>query len=109
MSPTLQKLRKDLDHAMARHALPGAAVQQPVGFDVIELLFVVIAAQDVEIRRLGGGIAGASDSGIANLGVSPARSDADAYMGHTESPAMSVVYQAKKPRPHAEPPVSNTG
>jgi len=114
MSPALQKLRKDLDHAKARHALPGAAtVQHPVGFDVIELLFAAIAAQDVDIQRLkaqGRVDAGNADAALP-AAVAAGRLDAtsDAYVGHTESPANAVVYQAKKPKPpHVEPPQADS-
>ena len=112
MSPALQKLRKDLDHAKARHALPGATAQNPVGFDVIEMLFTAIAAQDVEIRRLKA--LGHADAGTVE--ATPHASSVgstldvttDAYVGHTEAPANSVVYQAKKPKPpHVEPPVAD--
>jgi hypothetical protein len=115
MSPALQKLRKDLDHAKARQAQPGAAVvQPPVGFDVIELLFAALAAQDVEIQRLkaqGRVEAGGSDAATQAVATA-GRVDltSDAYVGHTESPANPAVYQAKKPKPaHVEPSQAESG
>jgi hypothetical protein len=112
MSPALQKLRKDLDHAKARHALPGAPAQNPVGFDVIDLLFSAIAAQDVELRRLkaqghtdAGGVDATPHTGSVGSTLDVTT---DAYVGHIEAPANSVVYQAKKPKPpHVEPPVAD--
>jgi len=107
MSPALQKLRKDLDNAKAHQSKKAggdgaSGPQGSVGFDVIELLFTAIAAQDAEIRRLKAEKAAdnqpATDpSHDSTTGTGVAH--VDTYVGHTEIPENSPVYSVKNAKP----------
>ncbi len=100
----MQKLRKDLDHAKAKQSAAGATGPHiAVGFDVIELLYAAITAQEIEIRKLRGQQS-AGESAVASSPVSTIEAGADAYMGHIENPADSAVYHLKKPKPMASAP-----
>jgi hypothetical protein len=95
----MQKLRRDLDHARAKQSAAGASVQHVVvGFDVIELLYAVIAAQDIELRKLRGQQS-AGESAAASPSMAAIDPGADAYVGHIENPGDSAVYHLKKPKP----------
>jgi hypothetical protein len=112
MSPAMQKLRKSLDQAKARHpAHPSAAAatQPVVGFDVIEMLFAAMVGQDAEIRRLKGEKVISDEKAASAPGsdspVEHAAPDSDAYVGRIESPASPPVYTLKQAlSPHPQKP-----
>ncbi len=111
MSPAMQKLRKSLDQAKSRHAAPASAdaagAHHQVGFDVIELLFTALVAQDSEIRRLRGGKSSAEDNTAISSAPDPNHpaANSDAYVGHIEAPAQPPVYTLKQAlTPHGQKP-----
>ena len=107
MSPALQKLRKDLDQAKARSKGADAAAtgghSNSVGFDVMDMLFSALVAQDAEIRHLKAerntGEVVSEKSEPTTGGCSSVRAKTDAYIGHTEANLTSLVYSVKHIKP----------
>jgi hypothetical protein len=112
MSPALQKLRKDLDHAKARHSKPADAEHLSghgawVGFDIIEMLFAALVAQDAEIRKLKSqaslGEPSVDASASSDSKPVAATGPVDSYVAHSDPPEHSPIYSPKHPKPPAVP------